>query len=392
MAHRSIRIAGASTRSTVSCALATTPYAPPTTTSGLLVLCKRPGGSRGTASPEAASGLHRPTVYSSRASLFKVMASSISDVETGDVLGAESIWPQTCAVYDQAQKSGAATTAPTTVEVYQERCRDVDVAWVLRLATFLKNKPTQEAKEDKPTSALIEKKTKPFFNPFDPPDPALTVGHLSATHTLVLNKFNVVPHHSIVVTRSFQPQTDPLNAADLAAVYSVMRAMPDGSLSFFNCGEHSGRSQPHKHVQIVPLPFAEGYPSTPPLASAFLKDAPAASSSREPFEARSLPFRAYCCKLSPHCSSAQLEDAFKALFSAAFSAGSDSAGEGAVSYNWLGCQDFMALFPRSKEKTQGLAVNALGFAGTILCRSEEEVATAKQYGCLNILADVGQPW
>lgn len=52
----------------------------------------------------------------------------------------------------------------------------------------------------------------------------------------------------------------------------------------------------------------------------------------------------------------------------------------------------MALFPRSSEKAEGLAVNALGFAGTLLCRSSEEVATAKQYGCLNILRRVGQPW
>lgn len=44
-----------------------------------------------------------------------------------------------------------------------------------------------------------------FRNPFLPPDKDLWVGHLSPTHTLVLNKFNVVPHHSIVVSTIGSP-------------------------------------------------------------------------------------------------------------------------------------------------------------------------------------------
>ena len=88
--------------------------------------------------------------------------------------------------------------------------------------------------------------------------------------------------------------------------------------------------------QIVPLPFAEGYPPTPPLASAFLRDAPAGQDG-EPFEARNLPFRAFCCRVSPDSSPEQLEVAFSGLLSAAFTA-DELAGEVAVSYNWLGCQ------------------------------------------------------
>ncbi len=36
--------------------------------------------------------------------------------------------------------------------------------------------------------------------------------HLSDTHTLLLNKFNVVAHHALVITRAFESQHDPLNA------------------------------------------------------------------------------------------------------------------------------------------------------------------------------------
>jgi ATP adenylyltransferase/5',5'''-P-1,P-4-tetraphosphate phosphorylase II len=52
----------------------------------------------------------------------------------------------------------------------------------------------------------------------------------------------------------------------------------------------------------------------------------------------------------------------------------------------------MALFPRSQEKVEVLPVNALGFAGTFLCRSDDEIDFAKTMGCVNILKAVGQSW
>lgn len=60
-------------------------------------------------------------------------------------------------------------------------------------------------------------------NPFLPYEEALWVEHLSETHALLLNKFNVVPHHSLVVTRTFQEQTEALNEADLEAAWKVLQ-------------------------------------------------------------------------------------------------------------------------------------------------------------------------
>jgi ATP adenylyltransferase/5',5'''-P-1,P-4-tetraphosphate phosphorylase II len=61
-------------------------------------------------------------------------------------------------------------------------------------------------------------------NPFLPYEEELWVEHLSDTHTLLLNKFNVVPHHVLVVTRQFESQQDPLNSRDLAATQQVNSA------------------------------------------------------------------------------------------------------------------------------------------------------------------------
>ena len=62
------------------------------------------------------------------------------------------------------------------------------------------------------------------MNPFLPYDEDLWVAHLSATHTLLLNKFNLVAHHTLVVTREFEAQEAPLSAGDLAATRASMQA------------------------------------------------------------------------------------------------------------------------------------------------------------------------
>jgi len=65
-----------------------------------------------------------------------------------------------------------------------------------------------------------------MVNPFLPYDEELWVQHLSDTHTLLLNKFNLVEHHTIVVTRTFQSQDEPLTEADLAATKTVVDVRP----------------------------------------------------------------------------------------------------------------------------------------------------------------------
>lgn len=62
---------------------------------------------------------------------------------------------------------------------------------------------------------------------FQTEDKNLTVSNeLSDTHMLRLNKFNVVPYHSLVITRDFEPQANDLNEADWSPTLSVMAVGP----------------------------------------------------------------------------------------------------------------------------------------------------------------------
>ncbi|KAK2810181.1 hypothetical protein FQN50_003151 [Emmonsiellopsis sp. PD_5] len=130
------------------------------------------------------------------------------------------------------------------------------------------------------TTPIVKQKPDPFENPTGD----LVIGKITSgeahTHTLVLNKFPVIPNHFILATRLFKPQTDLLERDDLVVTWQCLRAWEgegqhddedddegavdgDGGggagvggrrlFAFFNSGEHSGASQPHRHLQFLPV-------------------------------------------------------------------------------------------------------------------------------------------
>src|SRR5690606_30373237 len=68
-------------------------------------------------------------------------------------------------------------------------------------------------------------------NPFSPYEEALFVADLSATHLVLLNKFQIVPDHAMAITREFVPQTSPLDATDYDALAKLMGSI-DGLMMF----------------------------------------------------------------------------------------------------------------------------------------------------------------
>ncbi len=70
-----------------------------------------------------------------------------------------------------------------------------------------------------------DKKERPAdFNPFLPPEPHLTVCDLDDGHVCVLNKFNVLTDHLLVVSRDFEQQTDIMSVANFRALATIMHA------------------------------------------------------------------------------------------------------------------------------------------------------------------------
>jgi ATP adenylyltransferase len=399
--------------------------------------------------------LHRMTASASTpthlADAERVAAASAQRAASDGALRGADLLSRLRAVYDTSGACGARIHSQTSVHVQREE----GVEFVLRVLPALKAKP-QGGGGAGGAAKGGAKPPPPQTNPFLPYDPRLFVSNLSPTHCLLLNKFDVVPLHSLVVTRDFEAQTEPLNARDLGATWAAMAALAaaeasapsrdgaggaaagddTGALAFYNCGEHSGRSQPHKHVQVVPLPFlgegeeGDGGDGGAPIGAIVRRaleeaeeEAQKQGSSPAVAELRALPFRAYAARAPPLPTREQEEEgeggqgAFAALERAldalvARCAADCGAGAPAPSYNLLLTGGWAVAVPRRSERDRpephegeeqeaggggggggvSVAVNALGFAGTLLCKSAGELDHVRRKGAMRVLADAGWPW
>lgn len=270
------------------------------------------------------------------------------------------------AVTSRALASGALQPIATHTEVVDEK----NVSFLLRVLDNLKHK--EQARERLQRAGGHE------IDPFLPYEEALYVGELPPRHRCLLNKFNVVEHHALIVTRDFEPQTDLLNTDDFRALAQGMAQAP--FLAFYNGGQVAGASQRHKHLQLVPLPMA---PFEPLPFSSLLASLP----SDSPQRCEALPFRHVLIGLPGGIpaeageAALRLHSAYHAL-RAALSLNPDDP------YNLLLTDDWMMLVPRRVEKWQGISFNALAFCGAILVRDEAQAELLKREGVMQALQAV----
>jgi len=229
------------------------------------------------------------------------------------------------------------------------------------------------------------------LNPFLPYDPDVFVCDVSASHVCLLNKFNVVDHHLLIVTRHFEPQENMLTFSDFEAVWTCLLEV-DG-LAFFNSGRDSGASQNHRHLQMVPLPMSEApdpYPFRPLFTSRTR-----AEIERLP----DLPFRHAVMSIggeagdTPADLAERTQAAYGLLLDAVGLAPIDLAQAvfASGSYNLLLSRDWMMIVPRSRECFGTVSVNALGFIGSLFVKNPEECRRVVEHGPLQVLLELGLP-
>jgi sulfate adenylyltransferase (ADP) / ATP adenylyltransferase len=238
-------------------------------------------------------------------------------------------------------------------------------------------------------------RTQPPRDPFLPYEPDLFVADLSPTHVALLNKFNVIEHHLLIVTRQYAPQEALLDAADFAALVQALRAV-DG-LGFYNGGPAAGASQSHKHLQMVPLPLGSDAGNQAPI-EALLADAQAVHGARPIAIVPGLGFRHAFARVdlgagagSPDDAARVALDCYHALLDAANVPAVDVGGiaQQGAPYNLLVTQRWMLVVPRSVERAEGISVNSLGFAGSFFVRDAAQLQTLAQLGPMAALARVG---
>ena len=240
----------------------------------------------------------------------------------------------------------------------------------------------------------------PARNPFLPYQRELFVADISPTHVCLLNKFSVVENHVLIVTRAFEDQTSPLTLDDFAALWRCLE--PRTSLGFYNGGRQAGASQPHKHLQVVPLPLTSRGPAIP--IEPLLPVGEWHVSKSEPTSQARLPFRHAFARLS----SGGLSSGGGAVQDGAVQDGADDSRKafavyrhmleqlgvrrndaGRLSpYNVLVTRDWMLVVPRSHDAYESISINALGFAGSLFVRDEQQSECVRKIGPLQLLRHV----
>ncbi len=218
-------------------------------------------------------------------------------------------------------------------------------------------------------------------DPFLPPDPELTVGALSDSHLAVLNKFNVLASHLLVVTRRFEHQETLLTRADMGAVARCLREMH--ALVFYNGGEVAGASQTHKHLQMVPLPLAPDGPPVP-MEPRLLDDG-ASDPGPLPFSNAQVRIHPTPDGLDPD----RLYQHYRSLLDRIDVRPLEGEGPERQSkpYNLLVSRRWMLVVPRRIECVDGISINALGFAGSLFVKDAAGLAAIRRRGPMNLLCE-----
>ncbi|CAD5958109.1 Protein APA1 [Planktothrix agardhii] len=301
----------------------------------------------------------------------------ISTTTANLMLPSGTLWQRIITQTEYALNCGALASIPTDYDFIEEG----NIHFLVRILSNLARKQKAKKKQQKKLA-----KSGKEFNPFLPYEQDLFVGNLSETHLCLLNKFNVVDYHLLIITRQFEEQETWLTQADFEAMWLSLAEI-DG-LVFYNGGKLAGASQRHKHLQLVPFPLVPdgiNLPIEPAIASVQFNNS-IGIIPEFPFVHAIASFNPDWINQSSTAAIFTLELYLELLAKVGLSVGDQPFQSGA--YNLLATRNWMMIIPRSQEKFEGISINSLGFGGTLLVKNSEQLQQLKSYHPLTVLKQV----
>jgi ATP adenylyltransferase len=266
-----------------------------------------------------------------------------------------------------------------------------------------------------------KKKIDPFENPIH----ELFIADLPSadpSHILVLNKYPVIANHFILATKTNKQQTHVLEEGDLAATYACLEAWEEGQgnnahslFAFFNSGDKSGASQPHRHLQFLPVSdmrAGEASPGWDVLVNSILSSSATIAQSTDAasmvLQHPGLPFTHFAYRFSTTPSSSQLLQTYNDLYQLVanprqLALHPTEGGDLPISYNLAMTTFGMAILPRRSEgytlrRADGTNLGVVELNGTVLggtlmvkCDEEWELLKARPETLDAILDAIGIP-
>ncbi len=170
-------------------------------------------------------------------------------------------------------------------------------------------------------------------------------------HVVLFNKFALVPNHLLIITKEFEAQEELLRLEHFTSAVEALKIFKADSVNwlvFYNSGELSGASQPHRHLQMIPFTGDHQIPLEAVISSS-KSMIPAFNGIRHFFTGH---------KLTPEELLLHYQKAMNEFQTS--------------SYNLLLTEDWLLFVPRRSEHSFGHSFNSLAFAGCFLMKSEEE--------------------
>ncbi len=267
-------------------------------------------------------------------------------------------------VSEQARASGHLWPIQTAGAWFHDRGMD----FLIRTITHLARKPSAAASSG-------------ARNPFLPYEPELFVTDVSDSHVALLNKFQVVDGHLLLVTREYQPQETRLSTADFQALAHCL--IQYDSLGFYNSSKIAGASQPHRHLQLIPVPLADGGPAIPVETCLELESMTVGMAKRS----SRLPFTHQVFKIEPVTTEQDLGDQLTTGYTQLVRNQEWSEVSAQTPYNLLMTRQWMMLVPRRRECFGEISLNAMAYAGALLVRHEQQQQQLIQAGPMQALIE-----
>lgn len=150
--------------------------------------------------------------------------------------------------YETAIKNGSLNLTESTSKKLKDSVSGMP--YLVNFAPILAEKPE--------SNSSSESNEDPFENPCDDLIVSKDINE-DGSYKLLLNKYPIVPEHTLLVTNEFKDQSSALTPNDLMLAYKFICKMDNEdenirNLVFYNSGPASGSSQNHKHLQSFKIP------------------------------------------------------------------------------------------------------------------------------------------
>jgi sulfate adenylyltransferase (ADP) / ATP adenylyltransferase len=294
-----------------------------------------------------------------------------------------TLWQTITCNTARALKSGVLMPIPSDYEFVE----DGGIRFIVRMAPSLARKDDIREQQERESQATGGK-----ADPFLPYEKDLFVTDISDTHIALLNKFNVVEHHLLIVTRHFEEQEMLLTVKDLEALWICMAE--NGGLGFYNGGRRAGASEEHKHLQLVPLPLIPGGPDVPinPLLEDVKIEGGVGIVPGFPFLNVFARLHRDLGQSPPDAAENNFEVYREMLQRLGMETPErERPKRQSKPYCLLITREWMLLVPRSREFFNSVSINSLGFAGALLVRNRDQLDKLKESGPMEALKRVTLP-